>query len=795
MTTMVRRVAPALAVVFGVWVLGYAQQGAAADEVSVDCAYHHVDVGGQYPWTENAEGLTDFAKSDHRAGLLKVYVHNPGVEAVSIEATALNGTPLEELRTNDKHEVIWWRTWPTPVPADGYAEVTVRLRYPLEGDAVLSLRAGAQTLQATVPKAPPAFRIETIGWGDKGRRVTIVAQQVPLDSEDRPRPARLESVFLDGKDLTDQAWILAPDFFQGICPIIIELPEGLKTGSFHTYKLVAEDGTAVACTLRTLEDFLRLDMYGAGKPEEHVKQGINCTTHFHTQEREALDRYARYGLKSAFHVGTPAPGMIDHPAVYAYLMHDEPDVWDYFAGTNWPVSKRIGYHAPNIVEDTRRCVETDPIKPVMLTLNLTFKPANYYVYSQIPDIAQPDCYPLTIGQPLAWIREVTEACRQSAGPRRVEILPQVNWEDRKDMKYPRPPFPREVWIQYLYGLGAGARGFSGYEHYTEGNHHGAENYPSVMDAVGQTFRRFQLVAPLILQAHPGGGTAACAENKVWVRTLVCGADALLLVAVNDDYESLPADFVIREKHNVELHLPTIPWLRPAQALRVIDGSFSELPLDQAPAGHRITLPKLDTGEVILVCGDEGLPDRLLSRYREVQREAGLTILRVNRQDSHDSGVAETLPKFLLGRYEEYRVSASAQLGHGMAIEGLWNPVGEEHNAIAWWGDIKPRGGEWKVDVTEELAGVEHTVYFQREKWWGPGYMRLEVMDAQGNTVMEKDRPTWDGPVPNFRTTFPTAGTNTIRILHISDHQPIGRVTRQIYVIPATAPPVPTSVWQ
>ena len=36
--------------------------------------------------------------------------------------------------------------------------------------------------------------------------------------------------------------------------------------------------------------------------------------------------------------------------------------------------------------------------------------------------------------------------------------------------------------------------------------------------------------------------------------------------------------------------------------------------------------------------------------------------------------------------------------------------------------------------------MEYTVYFQIEKWWGPGYMRIEVVDAQGQTRMKKDRP-------------------------------------------------------
>ena len=767
----------------------------AAAEIQVDGAYYHADVGGQYAWSEGARGLVEGSRTDRRSGLLKVYLHNRGAKPQAVEATTLNGTPLEKLRTNEEHEVIWWRTWPNPVPARGYAEVTVRMRYPLTDDAVLSLRAGEETLEATVPAAPPSFRIETIAWLDERRQVTVVAEQTPRPASDEPKAARIEKVLLDGRDVTGQSRILAPDFSHSICPIVIHLDKVLKTGSFHTYKLVAADGQAVACTLRTLGDFLRLDMYGAGDLEQNVKLGINDLTHFHTLDREALDRYARYGLRSAFHIGeTPPPDVRGHPAVYAYLLHDEPDCWDYSA-EEWPHTMRIGYHAPDIVRNTKQCADADPTKPVMVTLDLTYKPANYYVYAQIPDIVQPDCYPLTIGQHLAWVREVTEVCRQSAGPRRVDIIPQVNWEDRGEkMKYRRPPFPREIWIEYLYGLGAGARGFSGYEWYTESNHHGAREYPDVMEAVGQAFRRFQLVAPLILQAHPTN-IATCDDEKVWLKTLVCGPNAVLLVAVNDDYESLPADFAFRPKQQVEMRLPSLPWLKPTHAARVDDGRFTQVALEPADDGHKIVLPELDTGEVILVASTTELADQLLSRYARLRQEAAQTVVRAYQCDQRDKARGDTLVRYIIGRYAGHAVVASAILsGYGIENKRLWNPANERYNAMEWWTENTPRGGEWKVSIAEDRGGIEHTVYFQREAWYGGGYLRLEVMDAQGQLVMEQDRPTWTGPVPNLRVTFPAPGDYTIRLLHVGEGKPGGRLTRQIYVVPKTAAPLPDAAW-
>ncbi len=758
--------------------------------VQVDCAYYHIDIGGQYEWSEGAANLAGFAKTDRRAGLLKVYVYNDSATPMPVEAVALNGTALNELRENERHEVIWWRTWPNPVPGGGYAEVSVRLRYPLESDAALTLQAGDQTLVATVPSRPPSFRIETIGWRDRGRQIIIVAQQI------RSEATHIGKVFIDGADVTDHTQILAPDFFSGICPIIVKLGQGLKVGSFHTYKLVAADGQQVACTIRTLEEFLRLDMYGASDLEQDVKLGINDLTHFHTLGRDALDNYARYGLRSAFHIGeTPPAEVRGHPAVYAYLLHDEPDCWDYYRGKEWPTEMRIGYHGPSIARNTQQCVEADPTKPVMVTLDLTFKPANYYVYAQIPDIVQPDCYPLTIGQPLSWVRDVTEVCRRVAGPRRVEVIPQVNWEDRgPEMKYKRPPFPREVWIEYLYALGAGARGFSGYEYYTEANHHGAREYPEIMEAVGQIYRRFQLVAPLILQAHPAD-IASCDDEKVWLKTLVCGKQGLLLVVVNDDYESLPEDFVYQPKQQVEIQLPMIPWLKPVQVVTVDDGAFSSLPFEVGEGGARIILPELDTGEVILVAGEPGLLAQLLGRYRRHQVKAGLAVLRDYRHNQRQEAKAETLKRYILGRYASYAVSASHGLNaYGIAAGNFWNPTDTKYNSFEWWTEKRPRGGEWQVAIPQQWAGVAHTVYFQMSGWWGGGYLRVEVADDAGNIVMQWDRPTWIGPIPHFAVTFPAAGEYTIRILHAGEGKLGGRLSESIFVVPATVRPLPPNVW-
>lgn len=763
--------------------------------VTVDCAYWHVDIGGQYAWSESAPGLADFARTHERAGLLKVFVRNDGPAPATVEARTLNGADLEALRTGDRHEVIWWRTWPNPVPPGALAEVAVRLRYPLTEDPVLGIDADGAPLEVTVPATPPPFRIETVGWEDGGGRVTVVAQKI------RDEPVEIVRVELDGADVTGRARIPTPGFFGDVCPIILDLETPLETGAFHTYKLISADGQAVACTLRTLDEFMRLGMYGASDLEANVKLGLNIGTHFHRQGRAALERYAAFGQRAAFHVNAdpPAPDVRGHPAVYAYLLHDEPDCRDYGA-TDWPMPLRIGYHAMENVAHTRRCAEADPGKPVMITLNLTFKPANYFVYAQIPDIIAPDCYPIAIGTPLRWVREVTEVCRSAAGPRRVDMIPQVNFEDRqnREMKFRRPPFAGEVIIQYLYALGAGARGFDGWAWFDEKadwcHFYGAPNYPDVLDALRRTFRRLALLRPLILNAHPTDW-ARCDIETIWARTLVCGDEAMLVVLVNDDYDMLSDNFVQRPAEDLTITLPHVPWLDVGYAGLATEDGFTQAALDVTDDGLTVSLPRVQAGEIILLARDEAFARGLAARHEADLAGAALALLRGARHNQLEKAELAALKRHLPAMYPDYMLELAAPLSaYGVKDDTFINPGEVEYPGIEWWTEARPRGGEWKLSIDAARAGVPHTLYFQTARWWGGGYLRIEVADAAGNLVAEMERPPWEGPIPNVRVTFPAEGDYALRILHAGEGKPGGRLGRFIFVAPDTAPPLPGPPW-
>ena len=99
-----------------------------------------------------------------------------------------------------------------------------------------------------------------------------------------------------------------------------------------------------------------------------------------------------------------------------------------------------------------------------------------------------------------------------------------------------------------------------------------------------------------------------------------------------------------------------------------------------------------------------------------------------------------------------------------------------------------------MNVGAKQTKVEHAVYFQMNGWYGGGYLRVEVLDEEGKIVIEKDRPTWTGPIPHFTVMFPQDGEYTLRILQAGEGKFGGRLARAIYVAPQTAPPLTGTAW-
>lgn len=769
-----------------------------AGAMRLDLAYWAPDRGTPYRWFEGAKDLQSFFTEEYvAAGYLYLYVRNDSREPRTATEFALNGRSLEELRR--ELQVIWWRLLPTPLPPGGVGEVMVRLREPLT--EAVRMRVGfddGSAVEAAIAPPPPPLRIETVGFTAAMDQVFLVVDRL------RNGPFQLARVWLDGKEVTARCRFLDPGFATGVSPLVLRLGKPLEYGSYHTYRVATTDGMAVACCVRTYDGWVPLGSYGYGTYEEYARNGCNGHNNFGRHGKGDLDTHAALGMRAVMILGDQPPPdfMVGHPGVFAYGPVDEPDVQDYFRGEELPSDRRIGFTAMEMERRLQLYRQADPHHLNILTLDLTYKPANYYIYGPLADVANPDCYPLSLGADATMVREVVETARYGAGPRPVTFTFQGCFEEPLDpaelaaRRFPRPPFAGEERLMLYYAIGAGARGLFNYIHCSEKwsngkvMSHGSGEYPDVWQAIGQVYRELDRVAPLLAQAHPTK-LAGSPDPKLYLSTLLAGPEALLLVCLNEDYAQEAQAFRVRLRENLAIDVPALPWLVPQVAWRVTEAGFVPLKVRCEPRRTRLILDRLEVAELLLVAADPKIIQPLQDRYEARQRDVGAGLLTLWRRRQAEEAAILNARRRLEGEFADCMVLGRGIEAYGIQEPGLWNPQQEEY-----WGlefgqneerEDRERGAEWTVTVPAERAGQEHGIFATGGAWGQPAV--FVVTDPQGREVLRQEvQARFSGELLTLKVTFPTAGDYTLRFLQGGPGPKGGRIARAIYVVPAERNP-------
>jgi len=759
--------------------------------VTLDLAYWAPDRGTPYQWFESAKDLKSFVTADYRAaGHLYAYVRNDSGRPASPDGFWLNGRPLDDWRK--EHKVIWWRMLPDPLPPGAVGEVMVRLREPLAEPAKLRVSLGdSGTVEASIAPQPQPIRIETVGFTARTDQVFLVAEA--LDG----KPHRLTKVLLDGRDVTKRSRLLDPGFTSGISPVVISLTEPPIEGSYHVYMVRGDGSDAAACCVRTYDGWVPLGTYGWGQYEEYARNGCNGYNNFGRASKGELDSQATLLMRGVCIIGDSPPDdfMIGHPGLFAYCLMDEPDCQDYFRAEELPHALRIGYHAPELERRCRVCRARDPRKPTFLTIDLTYKPADFYIYGPLADITNVDCYTHAIGADLKMVREVVETARYGVGPHPLTFTFEGYFpdpdkpEELAKRRFPRPPFAEETRLSIYYALGAGARGLYDYIHCTEkaADHtsRGVNEYPDLWREIGRCYREIDTVAPLLALAHPTK-LATCEDEKVWLRTLVCGADAVLVVCGNDDYTEEARSFRYRPKTDVAVHLRTIPWLKPRQAWRVTEAGLEPLGLKADTRGTEVRLKRLDVAGMILVASDPSLGERLAKRHRELEAARSVALLREwrNRQDA-EAAFWHAVRR-ITGEFADRAVMGAPISAYGVQPPRYWNPAGETYWTFEFGqndpGPAPDSGAEWTIKVPAESAGKPQSIYAICGTWGQPGTFRLTSPDGR-ELLTQQVSGGMEGQLVRLQVTFPAGGEYKLIFLLKGPGPKGGRIGHAIYVIP------------
>lgn len=769
---------------------------AGAFGATIESAYYAPDRGAPYAWFEGAPGITEYFSKDYRAaGYLYVYVRHDGKRPLTATGFALDGKPLAELR--QAQEVVWWRLLPNPLPAGTIGEFMLRLRQPLSAPAVLTLSLDdGTTLTATVGPEPNPLRLATLGFTATRQEVFLVAES--LDAQ----PRQVARVLLDGAEVTRHCRLLAPGFIGDCSPVLLRLSKPLELGSFHTYTVVTKGGEQASCCLKTLDGFVPLGSYGYGTYEEYARNGCNSYANFSKCAAPDLDAMARLDLRGVSMLGSGIiePYEVAHPGLYAHYIHDEPDCMDYTIEA-LPHPLRIGQMAMEMEKRVDYVRRHDPARPSFLTVDMTYKPANYYVYAPIADIVNPDCYSVTIGQDATQVREVVETCRSAAGPRPLTFTFSSTLEGPRDpekfaaLRFPRPNFPLEQRVMLYYAIGAGARGLFNYIHCTENSaarwSRGSSDWPELWNEIGVVYRELEAVSPLLALAHPTR-LASSPAPKLWLRTLLCGEDAVLIVWVNDSYQQNRLGVRYQPLQDVKISLPDLPWLKRWQAYSVGEGSFTELQV----SNRDIHLPRAEIAGLILVSAKAELPGTLTARYAAQRDATGRRLLEEWRRRQAEQARRLEINRLIPGELEAYAVEGKGISAYGMKLDLFWDPKSAPHNVFEFGAgeatDELERGAEYAVSIPAEQVGKAHLVFAFGGTWGQPA--KFTVSSPAGQLLREQAvTAPFAGELLTLPFTPQQPGEHRITYLQAGRGGKGGRISQVIYVLPASAafPPLPS----
>jgi hypothetical protein len=298
--------------------------------------------------------------------------------------------------------------------------------------------------------------------------------------------------------------------------------------------------------------------------------------------------------------------------VLFYYNLDEPDAGDFHLGSDLPVMDRLGCHAMETVLPTIRYQrERDPRTPNLVLVDNTFKPLNYYVYGQTPDVFSTDPYVPLNGRQLDYVPIAVDVARDACAPRPlVSVLWACGLAGESKRLGQRPPTAEEERMMVFYALGCGVKGIAYFADISsetgEGKFLGVSDIESLWAEVGRTNRDAQALAPYLSIGCPI--PAALSNEKVWARALLCGPDHVVIIVVNRDhwigFETKYEFAWHTPAKDVRVSVPLPETFKACRAQEVRDGKL--LPISDL--GFRISdfpraelrLPSVDTARAFLI---------------------------------------------------------------------------------------------------------------------------------------------------------------------------------------------------
>ncbi|HQE28103.1 MAG TPA: hypothetical protein PL151_10110 [Phycisphaerae bacterium] len=539
----------------------------------------------------------------HPAGSLHVILRNAATAAVRLQLTHVDGKPVGEVTTTAEKAgpVIYHWVEPEMVAAGGWTECIVRPRSLPRTDVRLTFQPDSgKPFDVTVPLSTRRVRAEGIAFSSGIDRVYIYLRA--LDSRDVPE---VREVVLDGRMASNVRRIDGP-FGSGLSLLEVPLSPAWETGSYHLVEISLAGGDRIVQPIRAWDHYFAIALFGSlskEEAEEAKAHGINTYV-----AHSSLDVLHELGL-NYIQVGSPGVGRPHTPEqsgrLYYYNM-DEPDGHDALKIKTLPLLDRLGVHAMSAVIPIIRQQRTaDPAALNLVLLNNTYKPANWYVYGQLGDLTATDPYVPISAEQLERVPCSLAVARDACAP---HPLIAVIWATANSGHRwsTRPPTPQEERMMAYYAMGSGIAGLAyfadiGIE--AEGGKFLAlSDNAELWEEVGRINRDVSVLAPYLAIGCPLPNPLK--HEQVWIRMLLCGPQAMVLVVVNKGHEigfntvtHHPFHFPAED---VEVSIDLPGHLQPCRIREVKDGELVEFSADFADGRASLKLGTVDTARAFVL---------------------------------------------------------------------------------------------------------------------------------------------------------------------------------------------------
>ena len=568
----------------------------------------------------------------------------PGLE-VAVASLQFSKLPKDQInKLEAAGEPVWWKVEPTTVPPGGLCELTVRLRRDPQVKTIkVSVPTGDGNMQDTVlqvDKRRPRFF--SINFSSK---LDAVHAYLRHPSGKGVAPTR---VLVDGVDVTGHCSMAADEAIDTV-PVIIRLQQPFKEGTYHFFTAEYADGSIAQACLGAWSLGMVYGMWGCtqeGSPEKAARTYIeDLAAHNVNVFMSHCGGPANEYLSSPEGVRLMESRGVRHMLTWTspdrnpifYFLTDEPDAAD-FTSTMLDQYKRIGSRAQYLVERCKLFRRHDSqTRPILLNVDNTFKPENWYTYAQLTDIPCADpyyqegvqsvwaCDPTNMGAYLkpTYVYAVGEIYQSAGAPNPMHLILHTCRFNFKSEEFPyRAPTPEEKRVELYYSLAAGAKQisfwwYSAPDNYPDSRYYGVGGKEPETKAlwreIGLVGGEIRTIGDLISQGCPAA-LPTKGPRMLWVRSLLSGADTAIVLVVNDNMASDRLGTVVKPVEKAKLAVQVPNWLKPAVAFEVTCKGTRDLQWSAGENEVSFDLGTVDLTRMLIITADANLRERLQGIY-------------------------------------------------------------------------------------------------------------------------------------------------------------------------------------